>query len=176
MGCFQVKNSNDFINEFNHKNIEIEIYKFSKNALEQHNKYRKEHNTEPLELDNDLQIHAQKHAEKIANEGKEFHSNCKLKNGEIIGENIYSNGTLFTGKEMTDNFYNDIEYYNFNNPKDFINASRFTQLIWVNTKKVGFGIALSQKNGKIYSVANYYPSGNYIGEYEGNVNRKNIKS
>lgn len=176
MGLFQVKNSNNFLNESNQKMYDIEKYKFSKNALEQHNKYRKEHQSNPLKLDNELHLHAQKHAEKLANEGREFHSNCKLKNEQIIGENIYSSENLFTGKDMTDKFYNDIEYYNIDNPKDYIKASRFTQLIWANTKLVGFGIAISQKNGKIYSVANYFPSGNYIGEYKNNVLEKKNKN
>ena len=45
MGLFQVKNSNNFINESNQKMYDIEKYKYSKNALEKYNKYKKENNT-----------------------------------------------------------------------------------------------------------------------------------
>ena len=72
---------------------------------------------------------------------------------------------------MTNEFYNEINNYNFNKAQCEINASRFTQLIWKNSKEVGFGIAKS-KSGKYYSVANYYPAGNSLGEYKENVQGK----
>ena len=72
---------------------------------------------------------------------------------------------------MTNEFYNEINNYNFNKAQCEINASRFTQLIWKNSKEVGFGIAKS-KSGKFYCVANYYPPGNLLGEYKENVQEK----
>ena len=177
MGCFQLHNLNspycyEKKLENNRKEIvEIDIYKFSKNALKQHNIYRKKHNAKPLELDDDLQRFAQKHAEKMAKEDKEIHSSCKLENGEIIGESLYSNNNLFTGQKMTEEFYEEKnkENYDINKEEEQINATRFTQLIWKSTESVGFGVAINKISGKIYAVANYFPSGNSLGNYKENI-------
>ena len=37
-------------------------------------------------------------------------------------------------------------------------------MVWFNTKEVGIASARS-KNGKVYVVARYYPTGNIIGEF-----------
>jgi len=41
-------------------------------------------------------------------------------------------------------------------------------MIWKETKEVGFGFGKSE-NGEFYVVANYYPRGNNIGQFEANV-------
>ena len=182
MGCKFIKDkeSRKSIDEkgINHQNkkkeykkISMDIIKFSKDALNQHNKYRKEHNASPLELDNDLQNYAQNHAEEMAKKNEIFHSNCVL-NNDVIGENIYSNQKIFTGTELTDEFYKDIQFYDFNENECVIKASNFTQLIWKNTQYVGFGVAYNLKTGNLFAVAIYSPPGNELGNYKNNVENK----
>ena len=39
----------------------------------------------------------------------------------------------------------------------------FTQIVWKNSKKVGFGFSLTE-DGYFYAVANYYPAGNTLNQ------------
>ena len=156
-------------------NYQIPIYEFSKESLEKHNEYRKKHKAEDLILDNDLGIYAQKHAKTLAKNNKVFHSTCKTEKEEIVGESIYSSDKEITGKDFTDILYNDKKNYNFEKPKHLSKASRFTQLIWKDTKKVGFGLALNKKSKQFFAVAIYYPAGNKLGAYEENVEKEQQK-
>ena len=41
-------------------------------------------------------------------------------------------------------------------------------MVWKDSKEVGFGVARAA-NGFFYAVANYFPSGNYSGQFKQNV-------
>ena len=67
--------------------------------------------------------------------------------------------------------YKGIKNYDFNkgeNNEKNDEINNFTQLIWKNTKEVGFGFSYDRK-GNFYVVANYFPSGNIEGQYQNNV-------
>ena len=51
-------------------------------------------------------------------------------------------------------------------------TGHFTQVVWKNTKEVGFGVASTKDKSRCYVVANYYPAGNYQGQFPKNVLRK----
>ena len=153
------------------QNFRIPIIEFTNESLKKHNEYREKHNAEPLKLNNELQKYAQNHAEYMASNNIETHSSCRL-NNKIIGESLYSNEKYFTGEEFTNNLYKDIKYYNFEKSKCVIKASRFTQLVWKNTKNVGFGFSLNKSNGYFFAVAIYDPPGNKLGCYKNNVDNK----
>ena len=150
------------------KIFKLPIIKFTEESLKEHNKYRKKHNAEPLTLNDSLQNFAQICANSMAKKNEEFHSECKL-DGKVIGESLYSNKKFFSGKEFTDNLYKDIKNYNFEKSKCVIKASRFTQLVWKNTKQVGFGLSLNTNTNHFFAVAIYYPPGNKLGNYKENV-------
>lgn len=59
-------------------------------------------------------------------------------------------------------WYDEINYYNFNNPGFGQKTGHFTQVVWLGTTDLGCGLAISKTN-KIYGSCNYSPSGNYIG-------------
>ena len=48
------------------------------------------------------------------------------------------------------------------------NVGHFTQVVWKSSKELGVGKATS-RSGRIYVVANYYPPGNYQGQFAQNV-------
>ena len=80
--------------------------------------------------------------------------------GEDLGENIFCcSGNEIQGDLMTMSWYNEIKEYDFNNPGFKSEAGHFTQIIWKDTKEVGFGFAKSS-NGVYYGVGNYFPAGN----------------
>ena len=143
---------------------------FQQSALEAHNKYRKKHHVGNLVLSKDLCDIAQKYAETLARTGNFAHSNAKY-NGKNMGENLFAcYGMKISGDGMTDDWYNEVNDYDFNNPGFIKGTGHFTQVVWKDTREVGFGYAQA-RDGYYYGVANYYPAGNYVGEFEENVFR-----
>ena len=141
---------------------------FQKSALDAHNKYRAKHHVGKLILNQELCDIAQKYAQELARTGNFAHSNGFF-HGDNMGENLFAcYGMKITGKMMTDDWYDEINQYDFNNPGYISGTGHFTQVIWKGSKQVGFGYAQA-RDGYYYGVANYYPAGNYIGEFEDNV-------
>ena len=142
---------------------------FCNEALKAHNNYRKIHHAEPLKLNRELCKIAQNYANHLANIGRLQHSdNCYHNNS--MGENLYyCKGKEPTGSSITTSWYSEIKSYNYSG--EFSNnTGHFTQVVWKETKEVGFGKSKNQ-DGKIYVVANYYPAGNVIGLFKHNVLR-----
>ena len=162
----KIKNTQD--PKENSKNKLNSLLTFQEDALNKHNKYREKHHSPNLILNEDLCKIAQEYADLMSKSGDFSHSNNEYR-GEILGENIfYCYGTPINGNEMTDDWYNEIKYYNFNNPGFNYNTGHFTQVIWANSKIVGFGFSQSSDGG-FYGVANYFPAGNLIGDFDNNV-------
>ena len=109
---------------------------------------------------------AQEKAEKMA-ENKEI--KFSEKNREY-GKNYFFSENNCSGEEVTSFWYKGKNKYNFKketNKKDEM-INNFTQLIWKDTKEVGFGFTNDDK-GNFYVVAYYFPCGNIKGEYKKNV-------
>jgi len=49
-----------------------------------------------------------------------------------------------------------------------MNTGHFTQLVWKGSKQIGCGASCNNSN-KCYVTCNYYPPGNYIGQFASNV-------
>lgn len=64
-------------------------------------------------------------------------------------------------------WYDEVQYYDFSKQGFTSKTGHFTQLVWKNSKQVGFGI--TEKNGIVYVVCRYSPPGNYLGQFEKNV-------
>ena len=142
---------------------------FCNEALQAHNNYRKIHHTEPLKLNRELCKIAQNYSEHLANVGRLQHSDNNYHN-DAMGENLYCCfGKDPTGSSVTSSWYSEIKNYNYSG--DWSNGTgHFTQIVWKETKEVGFGKAKDQ-NGKTFVVANYYPAGNVLGFFKYNVLR-----
>ena len=153
----RTKKKKDGANEFSQFDLE---------ALEAHNKYREKHHSPPLTLNKDLCKIAQAYAEKLLQNNSLSYSFGNYK-GNDMGENIFMcQGSEATGTMATDDWYNEVKSHNFK--KDFQKGTgHFTQIIWKDTKEVGFGIA--NRGNTYYVVANYYPPGNFLGQYSKNV-------
>ena len=86
------------------------------------------------------------------------------------GENIYaSTSTSVTGRDPVDLFYAEIKYYNYNAPGFSLATGHFTQVVWKSSKSIGVGTA--KRGGTTFVVVNYYPPGNYKGQFSANVPR-----
>lgn len=142
---------------------------FEKECLEIHNQFRKIHHAPPLKLNNELNKIAMSWAQHLAETNNFAHSGNSWK-GESLGENIFCcMGQKMTGKSMTQSWYNEIKDYNYNGENKKM-VGHFTQVVWKESELLGVGYAQA-KNGYYYGVCNYYPPGNYQGEYESNVLR-----
>ena len=160
-------NTNDY---YEKKTETISGNDFQQRALEAHNNYRIKHHVGNLVLSKDLCNIAQKYAETLARTGNFAHSHGKY-NGKNMGENLFAcYGMKIDGKMMTDDWYNEVSQYDFNNPGFVSGTGHFTQVVWKGSREVGFGYAQA-RDGYYYGVANYYPAGNYLNEFEDNVFR-----
>ena len=140
--------------------------KFLDEILNSHNELRLKHNSPPLKLNPNLLTLAQKMAEKMAKK-KQIKS---IGNNQKLGKNYFFSKNNCTGEEVTSFWYKGKYKYDFkknNTYKDEL-INNFTQLIWKNTKEVGFGFANDNK-GNFYVVGYYFPPGNIKGEYKSNV-------
>ena len=181
MGCF---NDSIKIDEIKHDKIvcvntppkaivkyptEEEIReKFRKEAWEKLNSLRKIHFAVPLHVSDDLNKIAQNHAENIAKSGKFFYSQDRYKSG-ILGENLYrSKDRSNSGAEMIEFWYKEKNAFDFAENKYKVECRNFTQMIWKGSEEVGFGCAKCD-DGRYVGVANYYPSGNIMFDFENNV-------
>jgi hypothetical protein len=145
------------------------LLQFIREALQSHNELRRLHYTDPLEYDSELSKNAQKYAEFLVSIGSLQSSDCLI-NGKEVGESLaYTGGHALTGTDMTNMWYEENRDYDFktSTTKPGKVAGHFTQLVWKDTKRVGFGLA--QKNNAYYAVAYYHPPGNVEGKYKQNV-------
>jgi hypothetical protein len=131
---------------------------------------------------------AENWAKTLAARNSFFHSGT-----QGYGENLYASwGTQVTGKIPVDSFYAEIKDYNFNAPGFSMKTGQlqlqylfriliqlfichgvsghFTQVVWKSSKLMGVGVAKGS-NGVTYVVVNYYPPGNYYGQFPANVPR-----
>ena len=112
---------------------------------------------------------AQSHSEKLASLGYLVHSSNTL-NGNKIGENLYiwKKDSGYLGSKPVDEWYSEIKDYDFEQPEFSPKTSHFTQVVWENTKQVGCGVSCDEKD-YCYITCNYFPAGNYFGQFKTNV-------
>ncbi|XP_021201562.3 uncharacterized protein LOC110384560 isoform X2 [Helicoverpa armigera] len=148
---------------FSSKSNEFEL-----EALEVHNEFRSEHGVPPLVLSKEISKYSQKWAEDLAKKDAlaySLHQN--------YGENVYCGwspdpNTKIKARDCVEKWYSEINNFSFGKEPDVLTCGHFTQIIWKGTRELGVGSAKS-KSGKLYVVANYYPPGNYSGQFAKNV-------
>ncbi|CEF68272.1 CAP domain-containing protein [Strongyloides ratti] len=148
--------------------------KFYENALRKyvvdlHNQYRAKHHAPPLRYSTNLEVHATKYAQLLAewNEGL-IHDEYNY----YQGENLFSIHQKWIPDEWElakitmNTFYEELKYYNYNkyNPKDLILYGHFSQLVWYDSRNIGigFGTVKVGKGYKIYICMRYDPPGNVM--------------
>ena len=161
MGCCLAINVID-----NNDRNKIKYYR--NEALKKHNDYRVNHNSPILKMNEELNEMAEKYAIQLLNsQGKEaFPLNINY-NDSPLGENIIISTTK-SANEMCEKWYEESKYYDFSLNKYQKGTGHFTQIIWKETKEVGFGFKFDGDN--FCGVAFYYPAGNVLGKFSENVN------
>ena len=141
-----------------------------KNALMKHNFYRKKHQVGDLVRNSEIEAIAQAYSKKLSSVKGTGHSGNTYNNSPL-GENLYyvwgSYQMTVTGADATESWYNEVSKYDFNNPGFTSGIGHFTQLVWKGSKELGCGA--SCENNYCAVTCNYFPAGNYLGEFASNV-------
>lgn len=139
------------------------------------NQYRARHGVPPLTLDDTLVDYANSRASLISTEEglSRGHADLEDKYGENLSWHASTAEVPAGGEEAASNWYGEIVDYNFADPSASGPGAtgHFTQLVWRESTKVGFGRAFG-KGGEwweTYIVATFYPAGNMQSEYGANV-------
>lgn len=151
------------------------ISSFRSGAFDKHNQLRDIHGVAPLSLDSNLNNIAQDYSQKLVSIGSLVHSGT-----EGLGENLAMamSSAPFNqspdecykiGQAVSQDWYDEITDYNFNNPGSNMNTGHFTQIVWKDLTNVGFGLGFSNDGESYFVVANYSPPGNVDGDFENNV-------
>uniref|UniRef100_A0A667ZNB0 Im:7150988 n=1 Tax=Myripristis murdjan TaxID=586833 RepID=A0A667ZNB0_9TELE len=139
----------------------------SREFLDTHNAYRRDHQAPPLTFNSDLNASAQKWADHLLSTRKLEHSRAK------DGENIFyasSSGPIkMTGKEAVDSWYSEVKDYDWDSPGYSHKTGHFTQVVWKETKELGVGLATD--GNTVYVVAQYRPRGN---DRDHNAHKRNV--
>ena len=75
----------------------------------------------------------------------------------MYGSTDPNDKTLTATAYATDMWYNEVDEYDFSDPGFKSGTGHFTQVVWNDTKKVGFGTAGN------FVVGRYSPPGNVMG-------------
>jgi uncharacterized protein YkwD len=142
-------------------------------AVALQNQYRALHSAKPLVWNATTAKLAQTWANQLAENNTFAHGMNIDSKGEWLGQNIAS---IFDSHNINipynnilsvELWYHEYKLYNYSNPGFSMDTGHFTQMVWKDTTSVGFGMAA--KGSRTVIVTNYYPAGNYAGEYVKNV-------
>ncbi|XP_001359232.3 Golgi-associated plant pathogenesis-related protein 1-like [Drosophila pseudoobscura] len=141
---------------------------FAEDGLKKHNEYRKMHGVPALKLDSDITKGCESYAQTLAELGKLEHSKSEDRPG--LGENLaYTYSDPLSVVKM---WYDEISKYDFKKPGFNMETGHFTQVVWKASTHLGMGKA-TDKLGRIWVVGRYKPPGNFKGQFEENVPRRN---
>jgi len=128
------------------------------------------HHSPPLEIDWALAKSAQAYAEQLARTNSFAHSTSNGQYGENLASSFNSRqGYVFSGDEATQNWYDEIKDYKFNEESQRLEKiGHFSQVVWKKTVTAGFGRAKSA-TGNFIVVGQYKPPGNFMGQFKENV-------
>lgn len=138
--------------------------------LDYHNKVRNELGVPSLQWSQKLSLYAQNWADSLANTFAchIIHRKICGENGLQYGENLFmgSSSQFYKPIDAAIAWYNEKQKYSYGKltESNWYRTGHYTQMIWKETKEVGIGVATCP-NGSIIVVANYYPAGNFIGQF-----------
>jgi len=135
-------------------------------SLDAHNKYRVDVGLSNLVWSSLLADQAQAWADTLAENDNTSSSTDRVNVGENIafGSSRSSTITEFVDAwaEEKEDFIEGMSYPACSATGDVEDVEHYTQMVWEKTEKVGCGMAT--KDGKMYYVCQYYPTGNIDGE------------
>ena len=133
--------------------------------LAAHNRYRARHCAPPLTWSKELVAESGKWARNLAAHHCAFEHNPDPHHGENLA--YFRPPGALTEAQVAEEWYKEIEHYNFKRPGFSMEAGHFTQLVWASTRRVGCS-SVECGGGELW-VCNYDPPGNMQGSFPANV-------
>ncbi|KAF7256133.1 hypothetical protein EG68_07221 [Paragonimus skrjabini miyazakii] len=140
---------------------------FNRECFLEHNRLRAIHNSPNLRLDKKLMNSAQKHAEAMARENQ-LRMQEDIEYGQNAAMQVFSNYLTISGTEVARLWYKHSANYDYSENNQF-DKRNFTQIVWKNTERVGFGCAINEDFKTVFMVGHYWPPGNIEGGFLENV-------
>uniref|UniRef100_A0A1I8J074 SCP domain-containing protein n=1 Tax=Macrostomum lignano TaxID=282301 RepID=A0A1I8J074_9PLAT len=124
----------------------------------------------PLVFSAKLARQAQKWAEQLAIAGYLKHSpNAAGNFGENVALKMALRSRDYRGSQAAAQWYSEIEMFDFDGKENQSRCGHFSQVVWKSTRKVGFGKAVSEEDGKMFAVGHYFPPGNMLNCWVANI-------
>ncbi len=136
-----------------------------------HNRFRARHCAPPLTWSKALVAESGKWARNLAAHHCAFEHNPDPRYGENLA--YFRPPGALSEPQVAEEWYREIEHYNFKRPGFSMEAGHFTQLVWVGTQRLGC-TSVECGGGELW-VCNYDPPGNMEGDYDRNVRREGCK-
>ena len=152
----------------------FDFEKFYTDLVSLHNKLRTKHRVGKLTKLAAIASMAQKTATNCAKIKTLQHSQDKY-NGKPVGQNLYVKTNAPSAADVMNSwYYKEEPNYNYQTGKSKNGGviGHFTQVVWKNTQQIGCAVATGTYlayGGSYYVCCNYFPAGNYYGEYLQNV-------
>lgn len=124
---------------------------------------RAKHNAGPLVWNNTLATYASNYLDKVAQPSQCTFAHSQGPYGENLALGYSSN---LVGMEA---WYNEYKKYNFAAGQFSEDTGHFTQMVWKGSTNVGCATVSCGHPGRDFLVCEYYPRGNYIGQFTENV-------
>jgi hypothetical protein len=141
---------------------------FARELLAQHNRARDEAGVPRLAWSSKLAGEAQAWAERLAREGRMYHSTNEQSGN--AGENLWMGSAGYYGPErMIGAFVDEKRFYRHqpfsgqaSTTGNWHDIGHYTQVVWRDTREVGCAIARGQRDD--FLVCRYWPAGNWMGQ------------
>ena len=133
--------------------------------LAAHNRHRARHCAPPLTWSAALVKEAQRWAKNLAAKRCAFEHNPDPRFGENLA--YFRPPGALGPEQIAEEWYREIDSYNFKKARFSMEAGHFTQLVWVGTRSLGCA-SVECGGGELW-VCNYDPPGNVQGHFERNV-------
>jgi uncharacterized protein YkwD len=144
-----------------------EINGFARALLAEHNHARDQAGVPRLSWSNKLAREAQGWAERLARDGRMYHSTNEQSGG--AGENLWMGAAGYYGPDtMIGAFVDERRHYvhaafpNISRTGRWQDVGHYTQVVWRDTKEVGCAVARGQRDD--FLVCRYWPAGNWNGQ------------
>lgn len=135
------------------------------------NSFRIKHLSPNLTYSQDISDFSTKWASNLLDNNKFEHSgnvlygeNLAMRSGSALKNDIVAGI-----KKSVDEWYNEIQYYDFTNGKFDPKTGHFTALVWADTKKYGIAYKFDEIKKKYVVVMNMSPPGNVQSKFRENV-------
>ncbi len=139
--------------------------------LAAHNRFRAGHCAPPLSWSKELVAESQRWAKNLAAHRCAFEHNPDPRYGENLS--YFRPPGALSQEQVAEQWYREIDDYNFKKPGFSMTAGHFTQLVWVGTKRLGCA-SVECGGGELW-VCNYDPPGNMEGDFRDNVRQAGCK-